>query len=119
MVPLETFLPQISWRGAGEVRIKMLCGKMSYDFKRPKRAAKIGFQVSLRSGETRRCVPVIVSYCCDTSNGKETSAARYGEGRLHGCFRYHSTYKNTMMGRENARHVMEETVRTRRRVAEL
>lgn len=48
-----------------------------------------------------------ISYSCDIPRAKYMSAARHGAGKKHACFRWYSTYANTVMYRGSSSPVWE------------
>lgn len=56
----------------------MLSEAMSPCLKALKRLAESGCEVSLESGETRRCFPIVMSYCSDIFETKDVSVVWNG-----------------------------------------
>lgn len=60
-----------------------------------------------------------MSYCCETLETKDVSAAGHSAGRQQSRVRSPSTYENMVASRESSSHVVAETMKTRIRGIEL
>lgn len=81
-----------------------------------KQAAESGYGASVGSKETRKCVPMIVSYCYYIQDAMDLSAARHCAERQHSWTKWHITYEDIVMGRWSSVSVVAQTVETRREV---
>lgn len=90
----------------------MLSEKVSSLLKPFKLVTESNFDVSLGSGETRKCFRVIMFCCCHTPKAEDRSSARRGATKEHPCIRCHGRYENRMMGRERSCLAMAETMET-------
>lgn len=98
------------------MRLKMLAEAKSLLLKLLKRAAESRYEAKPESGDTRKCCPIITSYCSDISEAKDLSAAQHGAKRQHLCVKSHSTHKDLRMVKGSSARVVAGTMAVRRRV---
>lgn len=79
-----------------------------------KRYERSGFNVKTREGVEWRCVPLLVSYCCDIPEGKDISGVRHGVAVRRPCVRCMVTGEDIIAGRRSDIRSMEDTRRVRR-----
>lgn len=119
VVPLESFIPHTSSMNGRRERMSLLRRAIRSLLEPLEKSFERGFDIFLKSGEARRCFPIVVSYCCDIPEAKDVSAIRHGHGRYHPCVRCHITYEDMVRGRGSPSRVLSGTIETRRRVKEL
>lgn len=77
------------------------------------------FKVSVRKEKTQKCSGMQISYNCNSSEAKNTSAICRGARRQHAHIRGHSTSRSTVIGRASSRRVVAETTKTQSKVKKL
>lgn len=71
-------------------------------------------EVEVKKGEIRNCFPMVVSYCCNTSEAKSTSTVRHGAGKRNFCVRCRSTHEDRVRVRKRSSRLVAETIETRK-----
>lgn len=70
----------------------------------------------MKDEEIRNCFPRILSYCCEISEAKSSTAARHGAQRRPTCVKYHSTSESKVRGANSSSRMVTETSSTTKKV---
>lgn len=113
-VPLEDGARVVGKVMERERRMRMIYRAMKMVVWPLEKYERSGFQVKTREGLEWKCVPLLVSYCCDISEGKDISAVRHGVAVRRPCVRCMVTGEDIIAGRRSDIRSMEDTRRVRR-----